>query len=150
MTETLATYTPNPLNEALGRGTFYRLLGGFVAGALLLVFILGFAGITGPNLFTGETAFAIGGLAIVVLATSMFVLLFSLTSTIRLINKEMADLAQLRESIESSYARLQHATENLGDQVKSLKVVLPAARSAASARRNGTTTPVLETVVTAQ
>jgi hypothetical protein len=127
MPETFATYT-QPLNQALGRGTFYRLMGGLVAISLAVILTLGFFNITGPNLFTGETAFAIGGLALVVLSASMLVLLFSLTSTIRLINKEMADLAALRESIETSYARLQDATESLGTHVQDLKGVLPAAK----------------------
>lgn len=128
MANEFLTYEQTPFNQAIGRGTIYKILGVAVAAGLVLTLILGMSGTVGPGLFTDGTAFAMGGVALVILGAAMLVLLFSLTATIRHINREMEDLTRLRNAIEISYSRLAGATQSLGREVADLREVMPTMR----------------------
>jgi hypothetical protein len=131
MAEDIATYEEHPLNAAIGRGTIYTALGVLVAVGLAISLVLGLTGSVRPGLFEAETAFAVGGLSLAVLAVAMLVMLFSLTGTIRYINREMQDLTRLRQAIETSYSRLAGATQNLGKEIHELRGMLPTLRKVA-------------------
>jgi len=132
MAEEVVAYEENTLNEAIGTGTIYRVLGIVVAVGLALTIIVGFTNVASPGFFNDGAAFVMGGLAIIVLSAGVLVLLFSLTGTIRYINREMQDLTRLRKAIEVSYARLATSTQNLGKEIGELRQTLPALRKLAA------------------
>ena len=136
MFDEVKDYRSTPLYAALGRGTIYTILGVLLLAGLIVTLILGMQGIVGPGLFTGETAFAVGGLSVAVLSVATLVLLFSLGGTIRLIQREMAQLTVLREAIETSYSRLRDSATNLGREVGELRVVLTERRQNIASKSN--------------
>lgn len=128
MADDVATYEARPLNQAIGTGTIYTVLGVIVLVSLALTVIVGLTTNARPGFLDPGQAFLIGGVTIVVLSAAVLVLLFSLTGTIRYINREMEDLTRLRKAIEVSYARLAGATQNLGNEVSELRRALPTIR----------------------
>jgi hypothetical protein len=132
MADEVVPYEENPLNAAIGTGTIYRVLGIVVAIGLVLTLIVGFSTSVSPGLLSDGQAFLIGGLTLVVISAAVLVLLFSLTGSIRYINREMQDLTRLRKAIESSYARLASSTQNLGKEIGELRQSLPAIRKLAA------------------
>lgn len=111
------------LSERIVR--FYYTLGALVVVGVFAAYLLGLQGIVGPGIFSDETAFAVAGLIIGILALALVVLLFTLGSTIQRIRVHLALSIQLREAIEGSYARLEESTENLRHEIQELRGMLP-------------------------
>ncbi|MGQ0534939.1 MAG: hypothetical protein ACT4PT_02580 [Methanobacteriota archaeon] len=87
--EAVNTRLAKALDETLERSKFYTTLGVFLLGGLGLALVLGLAGVGSPGLFAIRTAFFVAGLAILVLAVSVVVLLFALGDAFRRIRRHV-------------------------------------------------------------
>lgn len=144
MTELSPKYVDELQSARLGQNLvyFYYVLGAVVIAGLVLALVLGFRGVVGPGLFTGETAFAVAGIAMTVLSGALVVLLFTLGVTIYRIRVNLARSIRLREAIEGSYERLEEATHRLALQLPRLRTVLyDVKREAAESRTSTQTRP---------
>lgn len=133
----------------LQRGNFYFGLGFALLAGLVVVVGLGMFGITGLGVFTTETAFAMTGIAITLIAAVSFVTLVTLRRTLDLLSNHETALvdqaaahADLAAKVQSQWRAEQVIRDrNQDDTIASLSARQDVAFVAGRPTRNGSTAP---------